>query len=65
MWSDWLADTLNRSDPAPRGTPVQRALLSDDRRSDVGAQRRPENLDWEAVTGLLIHEGFGAGCPDA
>jgi len=67
MWSDWLADTLNRStfDPAPHGTPVQRVLLSDARPSDGDVQRTPENLDWEAVTGLLIHEGFGAEYPDA
>jgi hypothetical protein len=62
MWSDWLADTLNRStfDPAPNSTQVQRVLLS-----DRATERAPENLDWEAVTGLLIHEGFGAEYPDA
>jgi hypothetical protein len=57
MWSDWLADTLNRSTAADpeRDAKPQRAAVHDDVLS----------ADWEALTGLLIHEGFGADYPDA
>ncbi|HTP81514.1 MAG TPA: hypothetical protein VMQ11_01135 [Alphaproteobacteria bacterium] len=57
MWSDWLADTLNRStaaDPECHAEPRQ-VRVHDDVLS----------ADWEVVTGLLIHEGFGAEYPDA
>ena len=58
MWSDWLADTLNRSTfatPALDAKPQRAGDVYDD----------VESVDWEAVTGLLIHEGFGAEYPDA
>lgn len=63
MWSDWLADTLNRSmlDSMPRATLVQRVLLSESDRTEQALG----TTDWEVVTGLLIHEGFGAEGPDA
>ena len=50
MWSDWLADTLNRStfDPAPRATRVQRVLLSDGGAPDSGVDRAPENAGWNS-----------------
>jgi hypothetical protein len=60
MWSDWLADTLNRSTfaaLAPDAAP-QRVGDTDDVNPAFEA-------DWDVVTGLLIHEGFGAEYPDA
>ena len=57
MWSDWLADTLNRS---PVAVPDRESKPH--RVSDVSGDLESadsESGDWEAVTGLLIHEGFG------
>ncbi len=58
MWSDWLADTLNRSTAADL-----ECHAKPQRAADVPADI--ESADWEVVTGLLIHEGFGAEYPDA
>lgn len=58
MWSDWLADTLNRSTVAAPDFETK-----PHRAGDVSSD--PDRADWEAVTGLLIHEGFGAEYPDA
>jgi len=60
MWSDWLAETLNRSTPA---APAPEAALQ--RVGDTHGVNPTFEADWEAVTGLLIHEGFGAEYPDA
>ncbi|HTY65920.1 MAG TPA: hypothetical protein VMH36_04660 [Alphaproteobacteria bacterium] len=57
MWSDWLADTLNRSTAAD--------LERDPKPAQVRVHDDVLSADWEAVTGLLIHEGFGAEYPDA
>ncbi len=57
MWSDWLADTLNRSTAAD--------LERDAKPPQVRVHDDVLSADWEAVTGLLIHEGFGAEYPDA
>jgi hypothetical protein len=59
MWTDWLAETLNRSTiEAPlRDSKVRRVLLS-----DPEVERARESTEPGA---LLIHEGFGAEYPDA
>jgi hypothetical protein len=66
MWSKWLADTLGRasvdsrtSAPGARRqrvldveTPADGALVSD---GSAGGHAD----DWELVTGLPLHEGYG------
>ena len=62
MWPKWLADTLDRAsvDSRPHAADAKRQRVLDiDAPSADDAVAGARADDWEFVTGLRLHEGYG------